>query len=108
MHDAVKIIVPPTTAWCMDRGNWCRKARWYRKDARLSSRMPALSFKLNQDRRHRIPRQQHKVTNWPGYEAGLRQRGSLTVWFTEMRSRNGQRRHAPRAQANPFIRHWRS
>jgi hypothetical protein len=30
MHDAVKIIVPPTTAWCMDRGNWCRKARWYR------------------------------------------------------------------------------
>ena len=29
------------------------------------------------------PRQKHKVTNWPAYEAGLRQRGSLTVWFTE-------------------------
>jgi hypothetical protein len=40
-------------------------------------------FKLNQDRRHHIPRQQHKVTNWPAYEAGLRQRGSLTVWFTD-------------------------
>jgi hypothetical protein len=23
------------------------------------------------------------VTNWPAYEAGLRQRGSLTVWFTD-------------------------
>src|SRR4051812_12753387 len=45
--------------------------------------MPALPFKLNQDRRHHIPRQKHKVTNWPAYEAGLRQRGSLTVWFTE-------------------------
>ena len=45
--------------------------------------MSALPFKLNQDRRHHIPRQQHKVTNWPAYEAGLRQRGSLTVWFTE-------------------------
>ena len=30
-----------------------------------------LPFKLNQDRRHHIPRQQHKVTNWPAYEAGL-------------------------------------
>jgi Transposase DDE domain len=45
--------------------------------------MPALPFKLNQDRRHHIPRQQHRVTNWPAYEAGLRQRGSLTVWFTD-------------------------
>src|SRR3954462_10995685 len=45
--------------------------------------MPALPFKPNQDHRHHIPRQKHKVTNWPAYEAGLRQRGSLTVWFTE-------------------------
>src|ERR1700687_3926241 len=45
--------------------------------------MPALPFKLNQDRRHHIPRRQHKVTNWPAYEAGLRPRGSLTVWFTD-------------------------
>jgi hypothetical protein len=45
--------------------------------------MLPLPFKLNQDRRHHIPRQQHKVTNWPAYDASLRQRGSLTVWFTE-------------------------
>ncbi len=42
-----------------------------------------MPFKLNQDRRHPIPRQTHKVTNWPAYEAGLRQRGSLTVWFSD-------------------------
>ena len=45
--------------------------------------MRTLPFKLNQDRRHHIPRQRHRVTNWPAYEAGLRQRGSLTVWFTD-------------------------
>ena len=42
-----------------------------------------MPFKVNKDRRHRIPRQRHRVTNWPAYEAGLRSRGSLTVWFTE-------------------------
>ncbi|TPG46479.1 IS5 family transposase [Roseomonas nepalensis] len=42
-----------------------------------------MPFKVNKDRRHRIPRQRHRVTNWPAYEAGLRARGSLTVWFTE-------------------------
>ena len=45
--------------------------------------MLTLPFKLNQDRRHHIPRQRHKVTNWPAYDASLRPRGSLTVWFTE-------------------------
>src|SRR5215510_14168670 len=45
--------------------------------------MPALPFKLNQDRRRHIPRQRHKVTNWSAYDASLRQRGSLTVWFSD-------------------------
>jgi hypothetical protein len=44
--------------------------------------MPLVPFKLNQNCRHHIPRQRHKVTNWPDYEASLRQRGRLTVWFT--------------------------
>src|SRR5437764_5081247 len=44
--------------------------------------MPALPFKLNQTRRRRVPRQTHKVSNWPEYDANLRQRGSLTVWFS--------------------------
>ncbi|WP_242693463.1 transposase, partial [Sabulibacter ruber] len=33
--------------------------------------------------RHRIPKAHYRVTNWQAYEAGLRQRGSLTIWFTE-------------------------
>src|SRR3954453_1339700 len=45
--------------------------------------MPPLPFKLNQAGRHHIPRQRRKVTNWPAYDASLRQRGSLTVWFTD-------------------------
>jgi len=41
-----------------------------------------LPFKLNHGRRHHIPRQRRKVVNWRDYDAGLRRRGSLTVWFT--------------------------
>ncbi len=42
-----------------------------------------MPFKLNQDRRRHIPRARRRVTNWPAYDASLRQRGSLTVWFTD-------------------------
>src|SRR5689334_7926915 len=42
-----------------------------------------MPHKYNADRRHHIPRARYKVTNWPAYEAGLRQRGSLTIWFSE-------------------------
>ena len=42
-----------------------------------------MPFKLNQDRRHHVPRQKHRVTNSAVYDADLRQRGSLTVWFTD-------------------------
>src|SRR4051812_21725348 len=41
-----------------------------------------MPLKANRDRRHRIPKQRHRVTNWAAYDAGLRARGSLTVWFT--------------------------
>jgi len=41
-----------------------------------------MPFKTNADRRHHIPRQRHRVINWAEYDAGLRARGSLTVWFT--------------------------
>ena len=42
-----------------------------------------MPFKANQDRRHRVPKQRHRVTNWTAYDAALRARGSLTVWFSE-------------------------
>jgi len=53
------------------------------EDCAPKSRMPILPFKLHQVRRHHIPRQRRKVTNWSAYDASLRQRGSLTVWFTD-------------------------
>jgi hypothetical protein len=37
----------------------------------------------NADRRHHIPRPKRRVTNWSEYNEALRQRGSLTVWFTD-------------------------
>ena len=42
-----------------------------------------MPFKLNQHRRRHIPKQTHKVMNWRAYDASLRQRGSLTIWFTD-------------------------
>jgi hypothetical protein len=42
-----------------------------------------LPFKSLADRHHHIPKQRHRVTNWAAYDAGLRGRGSLTIWFTE-------------------------
>ena len=34
-------------------------------------------------RRHPIPKITFKVQNWPEYEAELRRRGSLTLWFDD-------------------------
>ena len=43
---------------------------------------PLLPFKALADRRHRVPRQRHRVTNRAAYDAALRARGSLTVRFS--------------------------
>ena len=40
-----------------------------------------MPFKCNAARRHRIPKARHRVRNWPAYEAGLKRRGDLTLWF---------------------------
>jgi Transposase DDE domain len=46
--------------------------------------MPAaVPFRANAVRRRHIPRQRHRVTNWPAYDAALRRRGSLTMWFSD-------------------------
>jgi hypothetical protein len=43
----------------------------------------AVPFKANAERRHHIPKRQHRATNSAAYDAALRQRGSLTVWFSD-------------------------
>ncbi len=42
-----------------------------------------MPFKANVERRHHIAKQPHRATNSAAYDAALRQRGSLTVWFTD-------------------------
>ena len=42
-----------------------------------------MPHKANAACRHHIPRAKRRVTNWAEYNAALRQRGSLTVWFSE-------------------------
>jgi Transposase DDE domain len=41
-----------------------------------------LPFKYRAEHRHRIPKPRYRVTNWAEYDASLKRRGSLTVWFT--------------------------
>jgi len=41
-----------------------------------------MPFKSRAAIRHHIPRQKFRITNWRKDEAGLRNRGSLTVWFS--------------------------
>ena len=41
-----------------------------------------MPFKAKAACRRHIPKQRHRVTNWAEYDAALRARGSLTVWFT--------------------------
>lgn len=41
-----------------------------------------MPFKLRAAVRHHIPRQKFRITNWREYEVGLRNRGSLKVWFS--------------------------
>src|SRR3954447_5387902 len=48
----------------------------------MESRTPAVPFKAKAACRRHIPKQRHRVTNWAEYDAALRARGSLTIWFT--------------------------
>ena len=58
------------------RGGSDRKAARSRPP-RLIDSMP---HKYHAERRHHIPKVQYRVRNWRDYEAGLRRRGSLTIW----------------------------
>ena len=40
-----------------------------------------MPHKHNAGRRQHIPKMAFKMRNWPGYEAGLRRRGNLTLWI---------------------------
>ena len=42
-----------------------------------------MPHKFNADRRDKIPKQKHRVTNWAEYNEGLGRRGDLTVWISD-------------------------
>ena len=62
--------------------NFSRRAEQDRLRA-ISAWSFVVPFKHHLKGRRHIPWQRHRVTNWRDYDAALRNRGSLTVWFTE-------------------------
>src|SRR3954451_16165766 len=64
-------------------GRLACRGGWRRRTTPSVTLDPPMPFKANAARRHRIPKQRRRVTNWAEYDAALRQRGSLTVWFSE-------------------------
>jgi hypothetical protein len=60
-----------------------------------------MPFKHHAARRHRIPQARYRVRNWREYEAGLKQRGDLTLWLDEAAIAGWQapRRTTPGGQA---------
>lgn len=63
-----------------------------------------MPHKHNDARRRHIPKMSFKVENWPEYEAGLRRRGSLTLWIEDgalvdwqTRGKGGQARYTEAA-----------
>ena len=65
-----------------------------------------MPFKLHTKGRHHILRQRHRVTNWREYDASLRNRGSLTIWFTPatIAGRKAQPRATPGAVVDETLR----
>ncbi len=59
-----------------------------------------MPFKFHSKGRRHIPRQRHRVTNWRDYDTALRNRGSLTIWFTDeaLAGWNAQPRTTPGGQ----------
>jgi hypothetical protein len=63
-----------------------------------------MPHEFNANRRAKIPKQKHRVTNWAEYNEGLKRRGDLTVWISEdaiglwsaarRTTRGGQRRYS--------------
>ena len=42
-----------------------------------------MPHKFHANRRDKIPKQKHRVTNWAAYNESLRRRGDLTVWISK-------------------------
>src|SRR6201996_3175818 len=72
-----------TRRCCTDRLRLPARARSVQAGTPQTTGNPAVPFKHHAEHRHHIPKPRYRVTNGPEYDAALRQRGSLTVWFTD-------------------------
>jgi hypothetical protein len=68
---------------CTDRLRLPAKARSAQAGTPQTTGHPAVPFKHHAKHHHHIPKPRYRVTNGPEYDAALRRRGSLTVWFTD-------------------------
>ena len=82
----------PTASICLLRLLCCTEpgpsCGWTGGDTHAEPRSPpwnrsAVPFKYHAEHRHHIPKPRYRVTNWAEYDAALKRRGSLTVWFTD-------------------------
>ena len=55
-----------------------------------------MPYKVNEKRRHKIPKARYRVQNWREYDAALRRRGDLTVWVTPAAMAAGKPPHSGR------------
>jgi len=68
---------------------------------------PANAWRFTMKAQAKYVKRTYKIANWPEYEAGLRQRGSLTVWISEAElkgwapPRNGRMNPVHRSDAQP-------
>ena len=74
----------PATTPSGAAGRWCtRPVQGVVGCSSLFGSSTPMPHKHNADRRRRIPKMSFKVRNWRAYEAGLRRRGSLTLWIED-------------------------
>jgi hypothetical protein len=62
-----------------------------------------MPFKANADRRHRIPKQRQKVTNWAEYDAGIHARVKDGQGEGSWQDSGGAMRGAARPTQRAFV-----
>jgi hypothetical protein len=78
-----KLPHAPKGRCCMEPCRGWRAEAGQPRVISLSVWKSPVPFKHHAAHRHHIPKRRHRVTNWREYDAALRRRGSLTLWFTD-------------------------
>src|SRR3954452_8807503 len=99
--DAVADAIDRLVAWMSEL---VTRAGYRRGPSPSEQRSPPMPFEANAARRHHIPKQRHRVTNWPAYDAALRQRGGASRYGSRRKqSQPGGPSPAQPGAVNPAI-----